>query len=255
MPVYNPRPLGYTQFIRSTAPAPFIQYDKPDIAICWMDLLGVRQMPHAQITAAVDIALNSAAEASSNGGVTGNGILIGTPNSAVQYSLVGDALVLTEKDMPNTRAAAKLAFLYRINILSRLLNERGLLHRGVITTGEVKCLVYEGSSIITGAGVVTAANLEGNLKTAGLFYDETWVRFIQLRQQQVDNQNFVAPFSAIPNWNAGAHAPNLAGVCFTQFEGWDHWKNMVNAGVQTNNKVANAQTLIQELKNTYGSLP
>lgn len=251
MPQYNPRPLGYTRFLRSTTPAPFQQYNKADVGICWIDLLGVRQMNHQQITNAVDVALDCAAQASCTGPIDGNGVLIGTPDSAIQYSLVGDALILIEKDQPQVRAAVMLAFFYRVNILSRLLAERGLLHRGVITMGEVKCFKFEGSSIITGQGVVRAATLEANLKIAGLFYDETWVRFIQWRQNQIDNQNFVAPFSALPNWNATTHAPGLVGVAFSQFEGWDHWKNVVAAGTQTNNKVINANSLIAELKNTY----
>ena len=250
MPSYLSKHLSYTTFTRSTATAPFDQYDMPDIAICWIDLLGVRSMTHQQITQAVDCALLAAAESSSTGPIVNN-VLVGTPNEATQYCLVGDALVLTERNHPRTPAAATLAFVYRVNILSRLLNERGLLHRGVITTGEVKCLKFEDSCIITGRGVVQAANLEGNLKTAGLFYDNTIIPFIQARQTQVDAQNFCAPFASLPNWNSGINAPNLAGVCFSQFQGWECWKATVNAGTATNNKVINAKSLIAELRRVY----
>ncbi len=68
-------------------------------------------MNHVQITNAVAVTLNCAAEASSTGGVMNNGVLIGTPDSAIQYALVGDALILVEKDQPQTRAAARLCFL------------------------------------------------------------------------------------------------------------------------------------------------
>lgn len=106
MPTYNPQQLGYTSFQRSNVPATFDEYDKPSIFICWMDLLGVRSMEHSQITNAVDGALLAASEASSTGAIWSDGVLVGTPDSAIQYCLIGDALVLVEKDMPNVRAAA-----------------------------------------------------------------------------------------------------------------------------------------------------
>lgn len=251
MPVYNPRPLPYQQYIRSVTPGTFDVFDNPDFSVCWIDLLGVRSMPHTQIVSTVSTALDLATQATSTGPVDQNGNLIGTPNNAGQFAIIGDALVLTEKDQPTVRAAAKLSFFYRVNILSRLLNERGLIHRGVITTGEVKCFQHEGSSIITGAGVVRAAELEKKLQTAGLFYDETWTQFITCRQSQIDSQNFVVPFAQIPNWNSNQFAPNLHGVTFSQFEGWPHWGQCVASGLQTNNKVMNATSLIRELKNAY----
>jgi hypothetical protein len=202
----------------------------------------------------VDQALHCAQEASSTGPLF-SGQLVGTPNSLIQFSLAGDALVLAEADMKPNRIAAKVAFFRTVNHLSLLLNTKGLLHRGVITTGDVKCLVFEGSSIITGKGVVYAAQLESSLKTAGLFYDESWVQFIQSRAAQISKDSFFAPFSSLPNWPSSTHAPGLAGVCFSQFDGWDHWESVVNNGQKTNNKVVNALALIQELRTTHGSLP
>lgn len=252
MPIHNPRQLGYSNYVRSITPGNFDTYDKPDISVCWMDLLGVRGMSHAQIVSVVTKALDLAAEATCTGPIHANGNLIGTPNNAAQFAIVGDALVLTEKDNSQVRQAMKLAFFYRVNILSRLLNEANLIHRGVVSTGDVKCFVHEGSSIITGAGVVKAAELEKNLKTAGLFYDDTWSQFIQGRQSQIDQHSYTVPLSQIQHWNAQLYAPNLAGVTFSQYHGWDHWKNIISSGDQTNNKVQNAGILIDALKNQFG---
>lgn len=251
MPNFNPRPLGYTTYNRSSAPGPFQTYSLTDCSICWIDLLGVRSLNHQQIISAVTTALNSASEASCTGPIDANGNLIGTPNSAIQFSLVGDALILTEKNRPNTIAASKLAFFYRVNILSRLLHERGFVHRGVITSGEVDCFEFEGSTVITGKGVVNAANLESNLKTAGLFFDNSWTNFMTQRQQQLDAQNFIVPFRLIPNWQNQLYAQGLEGVTFSQFEGWTYWKNAIANGNQLNNKIINASGLIAELKTTF----
>jgi len=251
MQTYNPKSLGYTNYTRSNQPSPFKEYDKSDSSICWIDMLGMRGLNHTQILTAVYTALISASEASCVGSIDSNGKLFGTPNSAIQFSLVGDALVLTEKDLPEARAAAKLAFFYRVNILSRLLHERGYVHRGVITTGGIKCFEFEGSTIITGEGVVKAVKLESKLKTAGLFYDDTWTYFILERQQQIDNQNFVVPFNQIPNWNQNVSAASLAGVCFSQFEGWKYWKDAITNGDHTIDKISNAQLLIDTLKNQF----
>ncbi|MDD0854278.1 hypothetical protein HBN50_14290 [Halobacteriovorax sp. GB3] len=252
MPKYSPKSLGYNNFIRSNSAAPFQSYSMTDCSICWIDLLGVRGLSHSQIVAAVHTALNCASEASCTGPIDQNGNLIGTPNSAIQYSIVGDALILSEKNLPKTRAAAKLAFFYRVNILSRLLNEQGYLHRGVITSGEVDCFIYESSTLITGKGVVKAASLEANLKTAGLFYDETWDEFINWRQKQLDNQNFIVPFSMLSGWNHSTHASGLSGVTFSQYDGWVHWDQNIQNGNQSINKVINAQSLINDLRSTFG---
>jgi hypothetical protein len=99
--------------------------------------------------------------------------------------------------------------------------------------------------------VVKAAELEKNIQVAGLFYDETWLNFIKQRSSQLNLQNFIAPFTSIPNFNAQALAPNLFGVTFTQYEGWAHWCRCIASGDQTNSKVINSNRIIAELKATY----
>lgn len=248
---YSPQKLGYKKFVRSTAPNKFEEFDKESVAIGWIDLLGVRGFNHSQIVDAIDIALQSGSEGSCTGGVDEYGTLFGDPNNASQFCLVGDALLVVEKDHPKTPAAAKLAFYYRINILSRLLNERGLIHRGVLTSGPIKCFKFEGSSLITGEGVLKAAKLEKHLKIAGLFYDESVVNFLGSRAPQMTKQSVYVPFSTLPNFDNAA-APGLVGTCFSQFEGWEHWKQIVSTGNQTIDKVINAGSLIGEIQKVHG---
>lgn len=127
-------------------------------------------------------------------------------------------------NQPVVQAAAKLSFFYRVNILSRLLNERGLIHRGVITSGPIRCFKFEGSSLITGLGVLKAAELEKNLKIAGLFYDDSFVKFMGARGAQMNRQSVYIPFSTVPNFDFMKYAPKLYGTSFTQFEGWEYSK-------------------------------
>ena len=251
-PQYTPKQLPYISFLRSTDPTSFAEYEKDDVTICWIDLLGVSGMNHASIVQAVTTCLESASESSSNGGIWDDGVLVGTTNAAMQFSLVGDALLLVEKHMPKTPAAATLALIYRVNILARLLNERGLLFRGVITKGTVKCFTFEGSTLITGEAVVRASSLEKNLKASGLYYDEKIAQFISSRAPQVFKDSFCVNFSQVPNWPNATHAPGLYGVCFSQFDGWKHWNENLNRADGTNNKVINAKSLLIEIKSTIG---
>ncbi len=122
----------YDRYERSTAPAPFDVYALGDGMIAWIDILGVRSASHQQIVDAVKTVLALAAECSATGPIVG-GVMIGTPHSAMQFSLVGDALILVEKNQPNTPAAAKLALIWRVCELSAKMFEMGLLHRGAVT--------------------------------------------------------------------------------------------------------------------------
>lgn len=244
---YKSQKLSYKKFIRSKEPHTFQEFEKPDVAICWIDLLGVSEFNHEQITLAVQAALESGVEGSCTGPIFEDGILVGNPNSATQFCLVGDALLVVEKDQPETPAAAKLSFFYRVNLLSRLLNERGLLHRGVITTGPIKCFRFEGSSLITGFGVLKAAGLERKLKVAGLFYDETVISFMGSRAPQLNNQSAYVPFASVPDFDATTLAPGLVGSCFSQYEGWEYWKDVVSKSNQKNDKVINAQSLLRHI--------
>ncbi|MBL7670767.1 MAG: hypothetical protein JNM39_09790 [Bdellovibrionaceae bacterium] len=248
---YEPQKLGYKKFVRSTAPNEFQEFDKPNVAIGWIDLLGVRDFNHDQIVNAVEVALQSGVEGSCTGPVDQNGILYGKPNTATQFCLVGDALLVVEKDQPKTQAAAKLAFYYRMNLLSRFLNERGLIHRGVLTSGPIKCFAFEGTSLITGGGVLKAAMLEKTLKVAGLFYDESVVSFLGSRAPQMTRQSVYVPFSTLTNFNSTALAPGLAGACFSQFEGWEYWKQIIAGGDQTSDKVINASNVIRQIQTVH----
>lgn len=256
MPVYNPQQLGYHLYTRSHEASRFETFERHDSFLCWIDLLGVQNMTHNQITTAIRRVLFSASESSATGGIisvnnNSYNLLSGTPNSAMQFSLIGDALVLVEKDQPETPAAATLGFFDRINLLSRFLFEEGYLHRGVVTRGSVKCEKFEDSSVITGRGLVDAVQKEKTLKAAGLFHDETVHNFILARQNQIDRKNFVVPFSQIPNWPSATHAPNLFGVSFSQYDGWTYWNNAVTRGQQNIPHVQNTIALLRNLKTVY----
>lgn len=251
MPTYLSKPKSYSKFERSTDPVTFKTYDKSDAFVCWIDLLGVRGKPHADIVKAVKDVLDCATENTSTGAIWSDGTLVGTPNKRIQYSLVGDALILVKHDLPETPAAATLTFLDTVNLISSSLNEKGLLHRGVVTRGEVSCFKKDEATIITGAGVVKAANLESSLKCAGLFYDQHVEKFILGRQKQVDTKEFCVPFSSKMQWDYQKHAPGLAGVCFSQYKGWENWASALASGLPTNDKVVNGLSLTQELKKTF----
>ncbi len=254
--------LDYDHFFRSATSPSFDRFNRTEAFIAWIDLLGVRQMNHQQIITAVKQVLEAAAECSSTGPITNLGgpppakVLVGTPQSAVQYVLVGDALLLVDKEQPETPAAATLAFIYRASLVSRILNEHGYVHRGVITRGAIFCDRIDDSSIITGAGVVKAAGLESSLKSAGLFYDDTLSPFINqpIRANQIQQHSWYEPLTGL-QWNAAQHAPGLVGTIFSQYHGWEMWKRAVTNGVQTASNIINANLLIQELISNRGLPP
>lgn len=229
---YFPRVLeeslsSYTQFQRSNDPAPFDDYKLDDGMIAWIDILGVRSATHSQIISAVRTALDLAAECSATGPII-NGTLIGTPQSALQFSLVGDALVLVEKHLPNTPAASKLALVWRICELSSKLFQNDLVHRGAVTFGPVECFKSEGVHVITGKGVVRAVALESSIKCTGLFFDEKCVPILEQRQRQLSRQAKVIFKKQLPKCFWFFSAPNLAGVLLASQEGNESWMRALN---------------------------
>lgn len=258
MPTYAAKTLSYTTFQRTGNSNRFTPFQRTNAFVAWIDLVGVRRMNHQQIVTAVRNALDAAAESSANGMLypqpAGNGIMLGTPQSAIQYSLVGDALVVVDKDQPDTPAAAAMAFLYRISVLSMLLHRFGYLHKGAVTTGDVSCDSIDDIIVITGAGVVKAYGLESGIKTVGLFYDQDVGNLINApgRSRQIERHSYWQPLNSMPNWNAGTNASGMEGVLISQYGGWDQWKNAVGNGNPAFPSVANAATLIGELKTVHG---
>jgi hypothetical protein len=255
LPTFNVKQLGYGIFTRSHESPKFETFDRTDSFVCWIDILGVQNMNHQEIVSTVKQALKSASESSATGGIQGVGpsnfpVLIGTPQSAMQYSIVGDAIVLAEKFQPDAPAAATLGLIYRASLLSRFLFEDGLIHRGVITRGAVHCEKFDDTSVITGRSIVDAYNLEKNLKISGLFFDEATLNFINSRAPQIDQHSFCAPFSQIQNWNP-THAPGLAGVAFSQYDGWLHWNTALANAPQQFSAIQNARALQTALKTTF----
>lgn len=250
---YQAKPLHYKRFFRSATAPSFESFDKNDTILAWIDILGVQRMNHQTIKSVVKDALEVAAECSSVGPIVSLGgppncdVLIGTPQSVAQYTLVGDALLLVEKDSPETQAAATLGFIDRVCLASRILNELGYPHKGIITRGSVYCDRIDDTSLITGSGVVKAYHLESNLNAAGLFYDESLEPFLSQRSNQIRRNNWYEPFAGL-NWNFGANAPNLSGVIFSQFSGWELWKSAIANGNHQFPKISNSAALIQDLQ-------
>jgi hypothetical protein len=252
---YLSKEKGYEKYVRSPHPHNFEPYEKESASVCWIDLLGVRDKSHLEITNAIDTILVTADECSSVGAVFDDKVMAGTPQSSFQYCLVGDALVMAENDLIETPDSATLAFLRTVSYFSGKLNEQGYLHRGVITYGAVKCFVHDKTPIITGKGIVDAVKLESKLKIAGLFYDEKIETFINSnRKHQIEKDSFCVSLASVNNWS-GLYAPHLRGVCFSQYKGWENWNIVIqSASDPKNDKVINTKNLLSELKSTY-SLP
>lgn len=137
-----------------------------------------------------------------------------------------------------------------------LLNKRGLLHRGVFIRGSVKCIIHEGSTIITGKGVVKAASLESNLKVAGMFYDDNIKSFITDtgRAPQIELQSFYVHFSELREFDLASIAPNLSGTFYSLYDGWQQYQNCIGSSDHGYDKVKNGSKLIEEIKDSFPSL-
>lgn len=256
MPTYLDKKLDYGLFVRDHNQIRFEDISKPDAFVCWIDLLGFKNFSHADIVKIIKRVLLATSESSAVGPIRNVGnpgfpLLIGTPQTAIQYSIIGDAIVLTEKEQVGTQSAATLGLIYRANLLSTFLFEEDILHRGVITRGPVHCEKFDDIAIITGKAIVNAYNLEKALKVSGLFYDINTFNFITSRQSQIDTHSFCEPFSSLPSWAAAQHAPDLAGISFSQYGGWQSWVKAMNSAIQSYETIQNALDLISILKNKY----
>lgn len=213
----------YGRYERSTSPAPFDDYTLENGMVAWIDILGVRSASHQEIVSAVKKVLELAAEFSATGPIFDDGVFVGTPQSAMQFSLVGDALILVEKNLPATPAASKLALIWRVCRLSMRLFENGLLHRGVVTFGPIDCFKNEGVHVITGKGVVRAAALESTIKCSGLFFDEKCIPILEERQQQLTRQAKVVFKNSLPRLFWFFTARHLSGVLVGSNGGLKIW--------------------------------
>lgn len=238
----------YDSYERSTAAAPFDSYSLNDGMIAWIDLLGVRSATHQQIVTAVKKLLELAAECSANGPIVG-GVMVGTPQSVLQFSLVGDALILVEKNQPSTPAASKLALIWRVCELSSKLFENGLVHRGAVTFGSVDCFTVDGANVITGKGVVRAVGLESSIKCTGLFFDEKCIPILQQRQGQLSRQATVVLKKDLPKCFWLFTARHLSGVLVAARGGLDTWAAAINSA-RPHKYISKSKKLIKYIHNT-----
>lgn len=237
----------YKSFQRSTETSQFLDYTYDDATIAWIDILNVRKKPHSEVTAIMRKVLDLAAEATSTGPIFEDGVYVGTPNSAVQYALVGDTVIMVEKYQPETRAAAKLAVLYRASLFSKMLFANDLLHRGVIVDGPVDCIQKDHNTIITGAGVITAYNIESNINCSGLFVHDSCVLLKDpARLKQINKRDRLVPFP-ISGFDNKSIAPNTSFVIFEVTEGKQVWSRALK-NASPHEKVTHSQMLVDGIK-------
>ena len=240
----------YDSYQRSTAVAPFDDYSLDNGMIAWIDILGVRSATHQQIVTAVKKVLDLAAEFSATGPIV-NGVMYGTPQSALQYALVGDALVLVEKNQPDTPAASKLALVWRICELSARLFDEGLIHRGAVTFGAVECFKADGVHVITGSGVVRAVALESSIKCTGLFFDEKCVPILQERQTQLARRNQVEIVFKrnLPSCLWFFAARYMSGIVFAGNGGYQSW-NQALIQARPHKYIKRSKRILSHIKRT-----
>lgn len=249
--------MSYDKFERSSEKSVFQDYTLVDGTIAWIDILGVRELPHSQLSKTMRIVLDTAAEATSTGPIfetNKEGLLIGTPNKAAQYAIIGDTIVLVEQNQPKTRAAAKLALFYRAGLLSKMLFEKGLLHRGVIVEGEVDCFQKDHTPVITGAGVIQAYLLEKEIKATGLYVHGSCSNFFRERSQQLNSQNSFVTFKELENKEVKLFAPNVERVMYNLTTGYDAWSSALKSA-EEHEKVSNSFMILEQIMKCKGGKP
>lgn len=236
----------YKSFQRSTQASQFTDYSYDDATIAWIDILNVRNKKHAEITNVMRRVLDLAAEATSTGPIFDDGVYVGTPNSAVQYAIVGDTVIMVEKYQPETRAAAKLALFYRASLFSKMLFAADLLHRGVIVDGPVDCFQKDHNTIVTGAGVIMAYAIESKINCSGLFiHDSCTLLKNAARLAQINKRDCVVPFP-IAGFDNTSIAPSTSFVIFERTEGKKVWDQALQKA-PPHEKVTNSQMLVAGL--------
>lgn len=236
----------YKSFQRSTQASKFTDYSYDDATIAWIDILNVRNKKHAEITAVMRRVLDLAAEATSTGLIFEDDVYVGTPNSAVQYAIVGDTVVMVEKYQPETRDAAKLALFYRASLFSKMLFANDLLHRGVIVDGPVDCFKKDHNTIVTGAGVIMAYTIESKINCSGLFIHDSCALLRDAgRLKQINKRDRIVRFP-ITGFDNGSIAPNTSSVIFEATEGKEMWSRALQ-NASPHEKVENSRLLVTGL--------
>jgi hypothetical protein len=167
------------KYIRSAAADRFQSFESDDAMVVWLDLLGTKDLSHKGIVERVDLVMGAAGKKSSVGRLYEDGTIVGTPQWTFQYSLVGDALVMVQKDGAEVNNAHRLSLLRGAAEISSILFSHGVPHRAAVFIGSVKCSINDRAAIITGRAIVDAYILESNLKTLGIFLDISCLPFIE----------------------------------------------------------------------------
>ncbi len=234
----------YDKFERSSEASVFKNYSYSDATLAWIDILNVRTKSHDEISKIMRKVLDLAAEATSTGPIFNDGVYFGTPNSAVQYAIVGDTVIMVEKYLPDQRAAAKLALLYRASLFSKKLFENNFLHRGIILDGPVDCFQKDHNPIITGGGVVQAYTLEAQLKCSGLFIHDSCALLKSAGRFEQTKQHDRIIKLPVSGFDHTSFAPNTSYVIFEKTTGLSEWQNALK-NAEPHEKVTNSFSLIQ----------
>lgn len=238
--------MSYEKFERSVEKSEFQDYSLSDGTIAWIDILGVRSLPHEEISKTMRKVLDIAAEATSTGGIWNDGVLVGTPNKAAQYAIVGDTIVMVEQNQPATRPVAKLALFYRAGILSKKLFDNGLLHRGVIVEGPVDCFQKDHNPVITGAGAIEAYSLEKKLNCTGMFIHKSCLPFFDERGPQLNKQNTYISVEKLKSIDTTKITPNVGAVMYNLSDGFHSWQSALK-NAPAHEKVDNSRALLDSI--------
>jgi len=161
--------MTHDKFERSSEKDKFEDFESDEAMVVWLDLLGTVGLSRAGLKARIDDLVAKIKEISATGPIFDDGTFVGTPNSALQYSVVGDAVLLAQKNRPQTDRAAQHGLLLRTLALSKYLFDTGVPHRGVVAIGHVYCLGDENAKIISGQAVIDAIKSERLIQSIGLF--------------------------------------------------------------------------------------
>lgn len=220
--------MTYDSFERSAAPDGFEDFNADDALVVWLDLLGTSNLSHEVLGARIKALIEKIKEVSATGPVFDDGAFIGTPNTALQYSVIGDAVAMTQKHRPDTPYASQLGLLVRTIQLSTFLFQQGIPHRAVVVRGSVKCIGDENAKIITGSAVVRAVHLEKRIKALGIFCHRDTKPFFEWYRNYSKKKLDSLSMKSL-GWYLSPFLPEIGAVLWGKELHFDAWKTYIES--------------------------
>lgn len=152
----------------------FTPYCLDSGVVSWIDILGVRSKPDNELQLILSDAAKYAAIASGHAISLNGQPPIASAHTLCQFALVGDALLLVQKDSEGDEdiRCHQIGVVWNALLLSRFLFEKGYPHRGVIHKGSFFTDINAAGSIISGRAPIEAFQLEQEIKAIGLYATE-----------------------------------------------------------------------------------